>query len=240
MAGGWTMRASPRIWGTCTRPGRAPATVTLAVAAVRRAARDAGVEPPAGPLTGQAIEGFRRSAAADAPARRGQSPCLGPRRLPRQRGELRQRYREGQENHLDALGVVVNMIVLWNTIYMQAALDLHRAVATRCVQKTRRDCHRSATSTSTCWDATRSPYLNRSLGASSGRSETPLTAVANRTFRSIAPQTPWWSATPPRSLPATAPSAGEARLGALRPGRGATGGWLLQRRGDTGWLSPAE
>ena len=63
-------------------------------------------------------------------------------------------------------------------------------MATRCVQKTRRDCHRSATSTSTCWDATRSPYLNRSLGASSGRSETPLTAVANRTFRSIAPQTP--------------------------------------------------
>ena len=43
------------------------------------------------------------------------------------RGELRQRYREGQENQLDALGVVVNMIVLWNTIYMQAALDLHRA-----------------------------------------------------------------------------------------------------------------
>ena len=43
------------------------------------------------------------------------------------RGELRQRYREGQENQLDALGVVVNMIVLWNTSYMQAALDQHRA-----------------------------------------------------------------------------------------------------------------
>ena len=69
-------------------------------------------------------------------------------------------------------------------------------MATRCVQKTRRDCHRSATSTSTCWDATRSPYLNRSLGASSGRSETPLTAVANRTFRSIAPQTPRSPASP--------------------------------------------
>ena len=40
---------------------------------------------------------------------------------------LYERYREGQENQLDALGVVVNMIVLWNTIYMQAALDLHRA-----------------------------------------------------------------------------------------------------------------
>jgi hypothetical protein len=33
------------------------------------------------------------------------------------RGELRQRYREGQEDQLGALGLVVNMIVLWNTIY---------------------------------------------------------------------------------------------------------------------------
>ena len=38
------------------------------------------------------------------------------------RGELRQRYREGQEDQLSALGLVVNMIVLWNTIYMTAAL----------------------------------------------------------------------------------------------------------------------
>jgi hypothetical protein len=36
------------------------------------------------------------------------------------RGELRQRYREGQEDQLGALGLVVNMIVLWNTIYMEA------------------------------------------------------------------------------------------------------------------------
>ncbi len=39
------------------------------------------------------------------------------------RGELRQRYREGQEDHLGALGLVVNVIVLWNTIYMDAALN---------------------------------------------------------------------------------------------------------------------
>jgi TnpA family transposase len=38
------------------------------------------------------------------------------------RGELRQRYREGQEDQLGALGLVVNMIVLWNTIYVEAAL----------------------------------------------------------------------------------------------------------------------
>lgn len=40
-----------------------------------------------------------------------------------QRGELRQRYREGQEDQLGALGLVVNAIVLWNTCYMEAALQ---------------------------------------------------------------------------------------------------------------------
>jgi len=43
------------------------------------------------------------------------------------RGELRQRYREGQEDQLGALGLVVNVIVLWNTLYMDAALDQLRA-----------------------------------------------------------------------------------------------------------------
>ena len=39
------------------------------------------------------------------------------------RGELRQRYREGQEDQLGALGLVVNIIVLWNTIYIDAAVQ---------------------------------------------------------------------------------------------------------------------
>jgi TnpA family transposase len=43
-----------------------------------------------------------------------------------QRGELRQRYRQGQEDQLGALGLVVNIIVLWNTWYMQDALDERR------------------------------------------------------------------------------------------------------------------
>jgi TnpA family transposase len=43
------------------------------------------------------------------------------------RGELRQRYREGQEDQLGALGLVLNVIVLWNTIYMDAALSQLRA-----------------------------------------------------------------------------------------------------------------
>lgn len=38
------------------------------------------------------------------------------------RGELRQRYREGQEDQPGSLGLVINMIVLWNTLYIEAAL----------------------------------------------------------------------------------------------------------------------
>ncbi len=37
--------------------------------------------------------------------------------------QLSQKYREGQEDQLGALGLVVNMVVLWNTQYIEAALD---------------------------------------------------------------------------------------------------------------------
>ncbi|MCF4983969.1 Tn3 family transposase [Pseudomonas syringae] len=33
-----------------------------------------------------------------------------------------QRYREGQEDQLGALGLVVSIIVLWDTLYMTAQL----------------------------------------------------------------------------------------------------------------------
>ncbi|GAA4389571.1 Tn3 family transposase [Hymenobacter koreensis] len=39
------------------------------------------------------------------------------------KGELRQRYREGMEDQLGALGLVVNALVLWNTRYLQRALE---------------------------------------------------------------------------------------------------------------------
>jgi len=41
--------------------------------------------------------------------------------------QLRQRYCEGQEDQLGALGPVVDVIVPWNTIYMDAALGQLRA-----------------------------------------------------------------------------------------------------------------
>lgn len=42
------------------------------------------------------------------------------------RGEIRQRYQEGQEDQLGALGLVLNAVVLWNTIYMQEAIEYLR------------------------------------------------------------------------------------------------------------------
>lgn len=38
-------------------------------------------------------------------------------------GEIRKHYREGQEDQLGALGLVLNAAVLWNTIYMESALE---------------------------------------------------------------------------------------------------------------------
>jgi hypothetical protein len=40
-----------------------------------------------------------------------------------QRGQLRKHYQVGQENQLDTLGIMINIIVLWQTVYIQAALD---------------------------------------------------------------------------------------------------------------------
>jgi len=39
------------------------------------------------------------------------------------RGEIRKPYREGQEDQLNALGLVLNILVLWNTRYMDLALS---------------------------------------------------------------------------------------------------------------------
>ncbi len=39
------------------------------------------------------------------------------------KGELRKRYVQGQENQLSALGLVTNMVVLWNTKYIQLTID---------------------------------------------------------------------------------------------------------------------
>jgi hypothetical protein len=89
------------------------------------------------------------------------------------RGELRQRYREGQEDQLGALGLVVNMIVLWNTLYMQPAIDQLRAegypVSDEDIPHLSPHVHDHIT----CSVATRSRSRNRSPAASYDPSETP-------------------------------------------------------------------
>jgi TnpA family transposase len=43
------------------------------------------------------------------------------------RGQIRQAYRDGQEDQLAALGLVLNAVVLWNTRYLDAAITQLRA-----------------------------------------------------------------------------------------------------------------
>lgn len=42
------------------------------------------------------------------------------------RGELREPYHAGMEDQLGALGIVINCITSWNTVYLDAILDLLR------------------------------------------------------------------------------------------------------------------
>jgi TnpA family transposase len=50
------------------------------------------------------------------------------------RGELRQRYREGQEDQLGALGLVVNILVLWNTVYWVEGPTMRKSTIAYCTQ----------------------------------------------------------------------------------------------------------
>lgn len=43
------------------------------------------------------------------------------------RGQLRQRYREGMEEQLGALGLALNSVVWWNSLYLDAAIKQIRA-----------------------------------------------------------------------------------------------------------------
>ncbi len=74
-----------------------------------------------------------------------------------QRGQLRQRYREGQEDQLGALGLVLNAIVLWNTRYLDAALTQLRSGGHPAEDSDVQRLPRSFTTTSTCSAATTSP-----------------------------------------------------------------------------------
>jgi len=71
-------------------------------------------------------EGYRRMITAQlnvSEARHGlgRKICFG------NRGELKQRYREGLEDQLGALGLALNAVVWWNSLYIDAAVERLRA-----------------------------------------------------------------------------------------------------------------
>ncbi|MGH1349024.1 MAG: Tn3 family transposase [Nannocystales bacterium] len=66
--------------------------------------------------------GYRRQIKVQANLQEGRHD-LARRLFHGERGELRQRYRDGMEDQLGALGLVLNIIVLFNTRYMNAALE---------------------------------------------------------------------------------------------------------------------
>ncbi|QKZ20829.1 transposase [Streptomyces chartreusis] len=78
------------------------------------------------------------------------------------RGTIRHAYRDGMEDQLGSLGLVLNAVVLWTTKYIDAAVSSYGPRATRSVTRMSPGCLRSSTRTSTCSAATASPRPSRS------------------------------------------------------------------------------
>ena len=103
-------------------------------------------------------------------------------------GQLRQRYREGQEDQLGALGLVLNAIVLWNTRYLDAALTQLRSGGHPAEDSDVQRLPRSFTTTSTCSAVTTSPTPIGMAATSSGHSAThaPPTTESPRDHQPLA------------------------------------------------------
>lgn len=77
-----------------------------------------------------------------------------------QRGEIRKRYREGQEDQLGALGLVTNAAVLWNTIYIcRRRLSSSGCELAASVRKMKNGFRRCITNISMFWAIIPSHYL---------------------------------------------------------------------------------
>lgn len=74
-----------------------------------------------------------------------------------QRGQLRQHYREGMEDQLGALGLALNAVVLFNSLYIDAAVKQVAADGFSVTDDLLARLPRSCTTTSTSSAATPSP-----------------------------------------------------------------------------------
>jgi TnpA family transposase len=102
------------------------------------------------------------------------------------KGDLYQRYRDGMEDQLGALGLVLNCVVLWNTVYMNAALDQLRATGRPVLDADVVRCPHSCAATSACTATTRSwcPSSPATCESCATRTATPR----RRTERPRAPR----------------------------------------------------
>lgn len=109
----------PTLLGALQRDGR-PTPLGVALAHYSRVRKSLHV------LRLAPDRGCRRQIKAQANLEEGRHD-LARRLFHGDRGELRQRYRDGMEDQLGALGLVLNIIVLFNTRCMNAALEKLRA-----------------------------------------------------------------------------------------------------------------
>ncbi len=71
-------------------------------------------------------EPYRREAKAQANLQEGRHD-LGRTNFHGRKGEITRAYLDGMEDQLSALGLILNCVVLWNSVYLDRALDELRA-----------------------------------------------------------------------------------------------------------------
>jgi hypothetical protein len=134
------------------RPRRAPHTVGQAFAEYGQIAKTLHLLALVDPIDDTYQRRMNRQLTVQESRHRlGRKICHG------NRGQIRQAYREGQEDQLAALGLVLNAVVLWNTRYLNASSSTCARAGSRCATRTSPGSPRSVTRTSTAWAATPSP-----------------------------------------------------------------------------------
>ncbi|WP_082681562.1 Tn3 family transposase [Nocardia jinanensis] len=74
------------------------------------------------------------------------------------KGEVTRAYLDGTEDRLSALGLILNCVVLWNSVYLDRALAELRAEHYPVRRRTPPDCRRSSVNTSD-WKPLQTPRL---------------------------------------------------------------------------------
>jgi Tn3 transposase DDE domain len=118
-------------WVPASRPAwsvthRAASTPAAAPVASPPSSHWAGSPKPSNLLSYLDSEDYRRAILVQ--LNRGEARhALARTVLHGHRGRVLERYREGQEDQLGALGLVTNAIILWNTVYVDRALTAAHA-----------------------------------------------------------------------------------------------------------------